>query len=139
MNNQLSIQVTGQGDQWEQIADQVEKFGESNEWSMETSFGIRLILEELVVNAVSYGSEDQTTEVRLDVLSETKLVRLELYDNGNPYNPLEEAPTPDFDSSIEDRPVGGLGVHLVKQLSDEISYRHENGYNILTIIKRRTG
>lgn len=137
MSNKFSIQVGGHGDQWDRIASQVEKFGEANEWPPDIVFTIRLILEELILNAVDYGTEDQSTEVQLDLLSEADAIRIELKDNGKAYNPLEEAPTPDFGSDVEDRPIGGLGVHLVKQLSDELEYQHLDGFNKLTIVKRR--
>lgn len=137
MNNKLSIQVGGHGDQWDRIANQVDKFGETHEWSPDIAFTIRLILEELILNAVDYGTEDQSTEVHLNLLSEADAIRIELKDNGKPYNPLEEAPAPDFESDVEDRPIGGLGVHLVKQLSDELEYQHEDGFNKLIIVKRR--
>ena len=131
------MKVVGQGDQWERIAEQLDAFGEANGWPPDLAFSIRLIAEELVVNAVSYGKEKHDTEVRLDLLSEPEAVKMELQDNGKPYNPLEEAPIPDFEGDVEDRPIGGLGVHLVKELSDELTYRHSNGLNRLTVIKRR--
>jgi anti-sigma regulatory factor (Ser/Thr protein kinase) len=46
-------------------------------------------------------------------------------------------PEPDLDSDIEERRVGGLGIYLVRQVMDSISYRYENGKNVLTMEKRR--
>ncbi len=138
MKNELSISVAGGGDQWERIAEQVEEFGRANDWPPDIEFAIRLILEELIVNAVNYGTDDRSTEVRLKLRSDSECVRIELFDNGRPYNPFEEAPAPDFESNADDQRVGGFGVYLVKQFTDEISYRHQDGFNILTIVKRRT-
>ena len=137
MKNELSISVAGNGDQWDRIAEHLEEFGQANDWPPDIEFSIRLILEELVLNAVDYGTEDKSTEIRLKLLSEADYVQIDLSDNGRPYNPLVDAPAPDLDSSADDRKVGGQGVHLVKQLSDEVSYRHAEGLNALTIVKRR--
>lgn len=139
MDNNLSIRVSGHGDQWDRIAQEVEKFGESQGWTPEIAFTIRLILEELILNAVDYGTDDQSTEVSLDLLSEADSIQIELRDNGKAFNPLEDAPEPDFETPVANRRLGGLGVHLVKHLSDKVSYRHSDGQNILTIVKRREG
>ena len=60
-------------------------------------------------------------------------------DDGRPFDPLTEAPEPDLESAIEDRPIGGLGVHLVRTMMDEVRYRREEGKNRLTLVKRREG
>ena len=138
MTAHLSIQVDGQEDQWLRISKEVDQFGEQQCWSEEVAFTIRLILEELVVNAINYGTDDQSTKVQLELFSDKSQIKIELSDNGCPYNPLEEAPSPDFTSPVKDRPIGGLGVYLVKQLSDKITYRYQDGHNIFTITKRRT-
>jgi len=55
-------------------------------------------------------------------------------DSGMPFDPTRK-PEVDINASLEDRPVGGLGIHLVRQLMDSVSYRREDGKNILTLIK----
>ena len=63
---------------------------------------------------------------------------MEIVDSGKPFDPFTEAPPPDLDSPVPDRPIGGLGVYLVQQLMDEARYAREDGKNKLTFIKRRT-
>ena len=98
---------------------------------------MRLIAEEGLANIVrhAYGpDEDGEIEVML-ALSETE-VRLELRDQGRPFNPLEH-PEPDLEAPVEDRPVGGLGVHLIRSLTDTQTYARQGTVNILVLIKRR--
>ena len=59
---------------------------------------------------------------------------MEIADNGKPYDPLS-APPPDIDSALDDRPIGGLGVYLVRQLMDDVRYCHDRGWNKLTLTK----
>ena len=62
---------------------------------------------------------------------------IEIIDDGIPFDPLTEAPEPDLTSPIEDRPIGGLGVHFTKSLMDDVEYCRESGKNRLKIVARR--
>ena len=95
-----------------------------------------LVLEELLVNTISYGYEDEEEHrIRIGVALEGSLLRLVYRDDAMAYNPLERE-DPDLDAPMEDRPIGGLGVHLVKTLCDRVAYAREEGENILTLEKR---
>ena len=137
MAENLSIEVSGHGDQWPLIEPEVLTFAEANEWPPDLGFAVRLILEELVLNAVIHGSDDGSTTVCLFLESGPDFVRIELTDNGREFNPLEDTPAPDLDSDVEDRPVGGLGVHLVKSMADAIEYERVDGFNKTIVVKRR--
>ena len=63
------------------------------------------------------------------------VVTAEVSDDGRAFDPLK-VPPPDLESDLQSRPVGGLGVHFIKTLMDEVSYRREGGRNILTMHKR---
>ena len=65
-------------------------------------------------------------------------IRITFTDSGVPYNPLEK-PDPDLAMDIEEREHGGFGIYMVKQAMDEVSYHREDGYNILTVRKKRAG
>ena len=133
----FSVELKGRGDQWPRLEPEVLAFGEANEWPPDLGFAIRLILEELVLNAVFHGSDDGSTVVRLNMESDSDTVRLELMDNGRAFNPLEDTPAPDLESDVEDRLVGGLGVHLVKTMADELEYERVDGFNKVIVVKRR--
>jgi anti-sigma regulatory factor (Ser/Thr protein kinase) len=62
-------------------------------------------------------------------------VTVTVEDDGVPFNPLE-ATEPDLDRPLEERSIGGLGIHLVKNLMDDVEYRREAGRNYLVMRKR---
>jgi serine/threonine-protein kinase RsbW len=93
----------------------------------------RLIVEELACNSLEHGhlaSEQPPVEVLL--LLDTGALVLEFHDSGPAFD-LRTAPPPDLDADIAQRPIGGLGLHLVRQLADHIDYRHDGGRNVVRI------
>jgi anti-sigma regulatory factor (Ser/Thr protein kinase) len=64
-------------------------------------------------------------------------VEVEIADTSPPFDPLS-IPEPELENSIDKRKIGGLGVFLIRQVMDGVSYRYENGKNILVLIKNRT-
>ena len=95
---------------------------------------LKVIVDELVSNlllhAHAQGGQELLIEVELDRTADG--LRLCLRDNGQPFNPLE-APDADVASDLEDRPIGGLGLHLVRQLASRLRYSREGGSNVLTL------
>jgi serine/threonine-protein kinase RsbW len=94
-----------------------------------------LAIEELATNCIKYGYDDtheHIIELRMS-LSSGSLV-LVVKDDGHPFNPLE-APAPDMSLPVEDWAVGGLGLHLLRQLSDGMEYVREDGKNQVTLRK----
>jgi anti-sigma regulatory factor (Ser/Thr protein kinase) len=90
---------------------------------------VRLVVEELVVNVVRYAYEDRDAhKIGVDVRTEPRRVVVTIEDDGRPFNP-HDAPAPELRASLETRRVGGLGIHLVKKLSRELTYSRENGRN----------
>ena len=138
MSGKVQIVSRPDGDQWPEIDRAVEEFSRQQNWPQDLDYTIRLILEELVLNAVSYGTDDKSTEVSLELTSNDNEVRIKLSDNGRPFNPFEESPAPDLDAAIEDRRVGGLGVYFVKTLADSTAYERVEGHNRLTVVKLRS-
>ncbi|MDE2766409.1 MAG: ATP-binding protein, partial [Chloroflexota bacterium] len=98
-----------------------------------------LVVEELVMNVASYGSDDpaKPPDIEITVDSEPGALRLDIKDTGRPFDP-RDAPDPDIHASIKDRPVGGLGHYLVEEMTDEMVYRREDGKNHITLTIYRT-
>jgi anti-sigma regulatory factor (Ser/Thr protein kinase) len=95
-----------------------------------------LALDELVTNLVSYGYEAGDpghVEVRLAV--EDDHLTAEIIDDARPFDPLG-VPAPDVTRPVEERPVGGLGIHLVRSLMDSARYERRPGHNRLVLTKR---
>lgn len=96
-----------------------------------------LALEEIAANAIHYGNAgDPEAEISIEVRFADDVISCEIVDAGAPFNPFSEATAPDLTSSIEDRKVGGLGIHIAKKVLDDYSYRHEGGRNRTTLVKR---
>ena len=108
------------------------------DFHLESSFLVKLnlVLEEAVSNIIFYAYKPGEVDRPIDIiLSYTDLLAVKLVDKGKPFDPTKRA-NPDITLSLEERPIGGLGIFLIKQIIDEDSYKRENGQNIL-IMKNR--
>lgn len=100
-----------------------------------TVFGILLSLDEIVTNIISYAWDDDREHlISIGFKSAPGAVEFEIEDDGKPFDPMQYAP-PDVMSPLEERAVGGLGIHLVQTYMDEISYKREGGKNCLLMRK----
>jgi serine/threonine-protein kinase RsbW len=91
----------------------------------------------VLVNIVSYAFSDEKAHlIRMaaGIENEHTLI-IEIDDDGACFNPLEMVPEPDIESDIKDRPIGGLDIHLVKTMMDQVVYDRREGKNILIMEK----
>ena len=86
-------------------------------------------------NIVSYAYKDGNGFVEVGTRIEDGVLEISFKDAGVRFNPLEKE-DPDITLAIEDRPIGGLGIFLCKQMMDDIRYTYENGENRLTMYKK---
>jgi len=101
----------------------------------ETLFQVRLVLEEVLMNVISYGAGGGAVpHVQLNMAHEDGTLSMEIADNGIAFDPLQ-LPAPDLDAEIDDRPIGGLGIFLVRELMDSVTYRRDGDWNRLTVTK----
>jgi anti-sigma regulatory factor (Ser/Thr protein kinase)/HAMP domain-containing protein len=107
------------------------------ECPMKSSMAICVAVEEVFVNIASYAYGDGTGEASLCFVFDEKerLMTLEFKDGGIPFDPLQRD-EPDITLSAADREIGGLGIFITKKTMDSVSYRYENGKNILTMTKK---
>ena len=105
----------------------------------ELRFKIELSIEEAVENVVQYAYEGGIgwLEAGTKLDDKTLVLTIELRDAGVPFNPLEKD-DPDITLSADERPVGGLGIYICKSMMDSISYRYEDGNNVLVMKKQIT-
>lgn len=97
---------------------------------------LNLALDEAMTNTIEYAWPDSGDhELALTLAIGEGAVTAEISDDGIAFDPLK-VPPPDLESDLASRPVGGLGVHFVKTLMDEVAYRRDRGTNVLTMRKR---
>ncbi len=137
MSAKISVQITPEPDELRRVVGLVEELGEQEQWSPKLAFQIQLVLDEIGDNFLEHGSNSNIHAIEVILISHPDTVTLEIVDDGLPFDPLKEAPPPDLDSDLEDRPVGGLGLHLVRTFMDDIHYRRDKGKNHLIMTKRR--
>ena len=103
---------------------------------MTTRIAIDVAVEELFVNIASYAYEhgEGVAVVQVTVHEEPLSVEITFIDNGRQYDPLAKA-DPDITLSVKERKKGGLGIFMVKNTMDNVSYEYKDGKNILTIKK----
>ena len=117
------------------LAEKVEEFCEPLGVSMKTIFQAKLAMEEIFVNIVSYGYDDENEHLIGITLSfEDGVLILRIEDDATPFNPLD-AEAPDLKCTVEDSKVGGLGLHLTKSVMNEMQYSRCENKNILTLKK----
>lgn len=114
----------------------VEELGERHDATPDAIYAINLALEEVLTNTISYGYDDGAAhEIVVEFNLQENELTVTLTDDARPFDPLQ-APAPDVNAALEDRPIGGLGIHLVKTMMDGMRYRREQEKNILTLIKK---
>jgi len=121
----------------ETVTDFVNGLLEASDCPMKAQIQIDVAIDELFCNIASYAYGDEVGQatVTAGYNEEKKQFELTFIDSGLPYNPLEKE-DPDVTLKAEDREIGGLGIFLVKNTMDDVSYQYVDGKNMLTIIKK---
>jgi serine/threonine-protein kinase RsbW len=117
------------------VSQRLNEFGAHQRLGAQVLHDLNLALEEILANIISYGYADSREhEITVSLDAQPGEVRVDVEDDGRPFNPLE-SPEPYSGDSLDDRPVGGLGIHLVRALMDGLEYRRQGDRNLLTMKK----
>jgi len=136
VNDRLSVALKNDLSEIERLSRVVAEFGARNRISEEIVFDLNLSLEEIICNVISYAYDDENEhEINISVWLEDGELTAEVKDDGRPFNPLE-IPEPDIGLPLDERPIGGLGMHLVRNLMDRLEYSRLGDKNILVVKKR---
>lgn len=134
MSDALALSLTPEPASLATVAEALELYCETQNVPPRQSYALSLAFEELLTNVVNHGyagrdagGERMTVELRRD--GERLHARIE--DGGAAFDPTA-APEVDTEQDIDERRIGGLGIHLVRTLVDELAYRRQDGRNILT-------
>ena len=118
------------------IEDILNEMAEEGDWPITLTMRANLILEELVLNTLTHGDTTGLTKIDLEMESNDHALTIRITDDGSPFNPLTDAPEPDVTLPLAERPIGGLGVYLVRTMGEELEYRRENDRNHLKLVVR---
>ncbi len=97
---------------------------------------MELAIEEAFVNICNYAYPEKTGEAALTCRLDKERFIMEIVDSGLPFD-VTQLSDPDITAQPEEREIGGLGIFLMKQLMDEVTYRREGDRNVLTLIVRK--
>jgi anti-sigma regulatory factor (Ser/Thr protein kinase) len=135
----MSVTLFNDRAEVERLSRLVEAFGEAEGLPPDAIFSVNLALDEVVTNIIRYAYDDgERHSIVVRLAFEDGVLSAQVEDDGRAFNPLE-MPPPDINASIEDRPIGGLGIHLVRSVMNSVEYRRDDGRNILVMKKNLEG
>jgi len=113
----------------------LEELGEEWELSVQQILSLNLVLEEALTNIFLYGYDDNDQHsIEINFGIEGDQLTISLIDDGQPYDPTLKA-DPDITLTGEERPIGGLGIFLIKKIMDKVEYERKTNKNILILTK----
>ncbi len=122
-----------------QLSAFIDTFAEEAGIDFSLVMSLQLALEEAVVNVMEYAYPKGTMgKVLITASVEGDDLEFVISDSGKAFDPTAKAEV-NVDLGVEDRPIGGLGIHLVRNIMDSVAYERKNGKNILTLRKRNSG
>ena len=136
MESRLSLVLRNHLSELKRMSEAVSDWCRGNNIPSAVEFHVNLALDEIISNVIRYGWKDggeHQINVRLSRLNDE--VRVEIENDATPFNPLT-VPAPDLDRPLSERAVGGLGIHLVRQVMDELEYQQLDGKNLLVMKKK---
>lgn len=137
MEIQKEVTLLNKLSESERLSKIIEELAEENNLSPKFVFEINVALDEILTNIVSYAYNDKAEhKILVRLFFPEDGLKIQIEEDGIAFNPLERA-EPDITKSVMERPIGGLGIHMVRKLINELSYKRENNKNILTLIKNR--
>lgn len=130
----LVVTAANRPEELTRLAAKVATFAETHTLPPRAAMHLDMAVEEIVSNAIKYGftgmaQRDDAIELSLTLAGDS--VEIRIADRGRPFDPLSQAPEPDTGAGIEDRPVGGLGIHIVKAVMTGLRYTRVDDRNVL--------
>ena len=130
-----SLVISNQINELARVEVFLEELGEQWDLNIALVYSINLSIEEALTNIISYGYDDDGShEITIDFSKNGPILSISIIDDGHAYDPtLRE--DPDISLSAEERPIGGLGIFLIKKLMDHVEYQRKENKNYLILTK----
>jgi anti-sigma regulatory factor (Ser/Thr protein kinase) len=130
------IRLRNRVEELPRVQTELEKFAAAERLPPTLLGSLALVIEEVVCNVVFHAyDDDHEHEIELRLAVEGDVLTLEVEDDGRDFDPLS-LPAPDLGAPLPGRPVGGLGIPLIRRLMDEMRHERRGGRNRLTLTKR---
>ena len=117
------------------LSAQVERELEGRQLQPKAVFAVQLVIDEIVSNIIKYGSGSSGSGIAIRLTFDDKAIAVEIEHEGARFNPFEVA-EPVLDQPVSDRPIGGLGIHLTRNVMDDCEFSYRDGRNVLMLRKK---
>ena len=132
----MELTLKNRAEEKPRLSQAFKAFATASKIPAKAALAIDLSLEELITNIISYAYDDtaeHTITVRFELLPSAVQIKIE--DDGRPFNPVTH-PSPAIDLALDDKPIGGLGIHMARRSMDSMEHQRVNGRNRLTLVKK---
>jgi anti-sigma regulatory factor (Ser/Thr protein kinase) len=130
------LRIANRLSELEGVREWVERFGADQALPAQVLTGLLVSFDEVLNNVISYGYTDRDEHaIVVRLVFADGVVSAEVEDDGMPYDPLA-APPPKLGGGFADRPIGGVGIHFLRTLNDEVNYARQDNKNRLTFTQR---
>ena len=135
--NSIKISIKNDLSKIGEVIRDFESFGQEMDMPLPVIHKICIVIDELLNNIISYAYQDKKEhKLEISIKPGGESLELKITDDGFPFNPLEMPPA-DTTLGLEERELGGLGIHLVKNIMDEYQYKRVSGENIIVLFKHK--
>lgn len=135
MNVAATLQFPAETQKLPEVLDKLDTYLLSAGCPEDARMQLAVAVEEIFVNIANYAYEGKPGSATINIKADAHKASVSFADSGFPYDPLKKE-DPNIEQAAEDRPIGGLGIFLVKEMSDEVTYERRDDMNILTIVKK---
>lgn len=135
----VEIVLKNRAEERPRLVEALGKFAQEHQLATTVVQASDLALEEHLTNILNYAYEDDCLhEIRVRLALDRDSLTIEVEDDGKPFNPLGRSDV-DTTAPLEGRPIGGLGIHLIRKFMDDVQYRRQGEKNVLRMRKRLAG
>jgi anti-sigma regulatory factor (Ser/Thr protein kinase) len=136
MTNPIELVLLNRPSEIARLQDQLEAIANQFGFPSTKLHDVQLAVEEHLTNILNYGFDDQGEhQITVRAFITANELRIEVEDDARPFDPLKH-PVPDLSQPVDARPVGGLGIHMMRKSVDRLEYRRAGGKNILVMVKQ---
>jgi len=132
----MKIEIINKIENLSSVLELIEEYLTDNNIDMGSIFQFNLSIDEFITNIINYAYNDVMEHIIIiEVNIDNNIINAEIIDDGVEFDPLKSK-TPDTDLALEDRQIGGLGIHLAKNFLDSITYERISNQNRLKLTKK---